>query len=100
MDTRSVYYMVRTNLVTNTYSVVKVRFGSIFDSILSSDIIIKTDFFLLWYLFFYVQIRYLCAMAGCDHVDDSEVTTEEDILVLTRNTQTVRAVDAKMGTEK
>ena len=33
-------------------------------------------------------------------MDDSEVTTEEDILVLTRNTQTVRAVDAKMGTEK
>ncbi|XP_041370908.1 eukaryotic translation initiation factor 2-alpha kinase 3-like [Gigantopelta aegis] len=46
------------------------------------------------------QVRYFCAMAGCHLVDDSEVTTEEDILVLTRSTQTVRAVDARMGTEK
>ncbi|XP_067656934.1 eukaryotic translation initiation factor 2-alpha kinase 3-like [Haliotis asinina] len=46
------------------------------------------------------QIRYLCTMAGCHDLNQGDPLAEDDLIVITRNTQTVRAVDARIGAEK
>ncbi|XP_052102279.1 eukaryotic translation initiation factor 2-alpha kinase 3-like isoform X1 [Mytilus californianus] len=46
------------------------------------------------------QLKYTCSAHGCHTFGDSMVTEEEDVLVVTRNTQTVRAVDSRVGMEK
>lgn len=46
-----------------------------------------------------LQVRYICGAKGCRTYGDP-VTDDEDILVLRRQTQTVRAVDARSGAEK
>ncbi|XP_048249248.1 eukaryotic translation initiation factor 2-alpha kinase 3-like [Haliotis rufescens] len=46
------------------------------------------------------QIRYLCTMAGCHDLSQGESRADDDLIVITRNTQTVRAVDARIGAEK
>lgn len=46
------------------------------------------------------QLRYMCSASGCHTFGDEMVTEKEDILVVTRNTQTVRAVDSRIGQEK
>ena len=44
-------------------------------------------------------MRYACGVKGCVPFGEA-VEKEEDVVVLTRNTQTVRAVDARSGSEK
>lgn len=39
-------------------------------------------------------------MQGCTVVGNKEVSEEEDILMITRNTHTVRAVDSRTGAER
>ncbi|XP_060083562.1 eukaryotic translation initiation factor 2-alpha kinase 3-like [Ylistrum balloti] len=46
------------------------------------------------------QMNYVCSAEGCQFVAESDVTEMDDILVITRNTQTVRAVDCRTGGEK
>ncbi|XP_050397679.1 eukaryotic translation initiation factor 2-alpha kinase 3 [Patella vulgata] len=46
------------------------------------------------------QVRYVCSMEGCKFLGDGEVTDDEDVIVIKRNTQTVRAVDARSGVER
>lgn len=46
------------------------------------------------------QMNYVCSDEGCQFVAESDVTDMDDILVITRNTQTVRAVDSRTGGEK
>lgn len=46
------------------------------------------------------QLKYTCSASGCHTFGDDMVTEDEDILVVTRNTQTVRAVDSRVGQEK
>lgn len=44
------------------------------------------------------QVRYICTMSGCDNTKEDFST--EDVLVVKRNTQTVRAVEPRSGREK
>lgn len=44
------------------------------------------------------QVRYICTMGGCDNVKEDFST--EDVLVVKRNTQTVRAIEPRSGREK
>ncbi|XP_064602611.1 eukaryotic translation initiation factor 2-alpha kinase 3-like [Liolophura sinensis] len=46
------------------------------------------------------QTRYRCTVQGCTLVGNKEVSEEEDILMITRNTHTVRAVDSRTGAER
>ncbi|XP_021374591.1 eukaryotic translation initiation factor 2-alpha kinase 3-like [Mizuhopecten yessoensis] len=46
------------------------------------------------------QMNYVCSAEGCQFSAESDVTELDDILVITRNTQTVRAVDSRTGGEK
>ena len=45
------------------------------------------------------QMHYACGVKGCVRFGDT-VEKEDDVIVLTRNTQTVRAVDSRSGSEK
>ncbi|KAK3590063.1 hypothetical protein CHS0354_041095 [Potamilus streckersoni] len=45
------------------------------------------------------MIRYTCTSDGCS-VFGEDITDSDDILIITRNTQTVRAVDSRSGGEK
>lgn len=45
------------------------------------------------------QIRYICSVKGCRMFGDN-VKEDEDILVVSRNAQCVRAVDSRTGQEK
>lgn len=45
------------------------------------------------------QVRYVCGVKGCRTFGE-QVTNEEDLLVVNRQTQTVRAVDSRSGSEK
>ncbi|XP_077543982.1 eukaryotic translation initiation factor 2-alpha kinase 3-like isoform X1 [Haemaphysalis longicornis] len=44
------------------------------------------------------QVRYVCTMGGCENTEEDFST--EDVLVVKRNTQTVRAVEPRSGREK
>ena len=44
-------------------------------------------------------MHYACSVKGCVRFGDT-VEKEDDVIVLTRNTQTVRAVDSRSGSEK
>lgn len=44
------------------------------------------------------QVRYICTMSGCDNTKEDLST--EDVLVVKRNTQTVRAIEPRSGREK
>lgn len=58
------------------------------------------NFALLWILYLW-QILYSCSTEGCNRVRKNEVNAAgQDLLVITRNTQTVRAVDIHSGSEK
>lgn len=47
------------------------------------------------------QLRYACSMSGCQRFGHTDtMTEEEELIVITRNTQTVRAVDSRNGLEK
>ncbi|GAB1598848.1 eukaryotic translation initiation factor 2-alpha kinase-like [Argonauta hians] len=47
------------------------------------------------------QLRYTCSKNGCQQFGHSEtLNDEEDLLVITRNTRTVRALDSRTGAEK
>ncbi|ESO96859.1 hypothetical protein LOTGIDRAFT_159606 [Lottia gigantea] len=46
------------------------------------------------------QVRYVCGVDGCKFLGEGEVTDDEDIIVIKRSTQTVRAVESKSGTER
>ncbi|XP_052269812.1 eukaryotic translation initiation factor 2-alpha kinase-like isoform X4 [Dreissena polymorpha] len=45
------------------------------------------------------QMRYKCGVKGC-HTFGDDVGREDDLLIVTRQTQTVRAVDSRTGSEK
>ncbi|XP_053406912.1 eukaryotic translation initiation factor 2-alpha kinase-like isoform X2 [Mercenaria mercenaria] len=45
------------------------------------------------------QVRYACGVKGCRTFGE-QVMNEEDLLVVNRQTQTVRAVDSRSGSEK
>ncbi|XP_060576600.1 eukaryotic translation initiation factor 2-alpha kinase 3-like [Ruditapes philippinarum] len=45
------------------------------------------------------QVRYACGVKGCRTFGE-EVVNEEDLLIVNRQTQTVRAVDSRSGSEK
>lgn len=45
------------------------------------------------------QVRYVCTMSGCNQTQDDDYSTE-DVLVVKRNTQTVRAIEPRTGREK
>ncbi|XP_053392542.1 methionine--tRNA ligase-like [Mercenaria mercenaria] len=45
------------------------------------------------------QVRYACGVKGCQTFGE-QVMNEEDLLVVSRQTQTVRAVDSRSGSEK
>jgi hypothetical protein len=44
-------------------------------------------------------VRYACGVKGCRTFGE-EVVNEEDLLIVNRQTQTVRAVDSRSGSEK
>ena len=46
-----------------------------------------------------LQVRYACTFKGCRTFGDS-AGPEDDLLVVSRQTQTVRAVDSRSGAEK
>ncbi|XP_014772435.1 eukaryotic translation initiation factor 2-alpha kinase 3 isoform X2 [Octopus bimaculoides] len=47
------------------------------------------------------QLRYTCSLNGCQQFGYTDsLGDEEDLLVITRNTQTIRAVDSRTGSEK
>ncbi|KAK3095121.1 hypothetical protein FSP39_010550 [Pinctada imbricata] len=46
------------------------------------------------------QLKYVCTSSGCKFLGDSDEDGDPDMLVITRNTQTVRAVDARNGQER
>ncbi|XP_033756606.1 LOW QUALITY PROTEIN: eukaryotic translation initiation factor 2-alpha kinase 3-like [Pecten maximus] len=46
------------------------------------------------------QMNYVCSAEGCQFIAESDVSDMDDILVITRNTRTVRAVDSRTGGEK
>ncbi|KAL5016923.1 hypothetical protein ScPMuIL_006512 [Solemya velum] len=46
------------------------------------------------------QIQYSCTTEGCRYFGEGDVENDGDVLVITRNTQTVRAIDSRTGSEK
>ncbi|CAN7990465.1 unnamed protein product [Ixodes hexagonus] len=46
-----------------------------------------------------LQLRYVCTMSGCNQTKDDDYGTE-DVLVVKRDTQTVRAVEPRSGQER
>lgn len=46
------------------------------------------------------QLRYVCTMSGCNQTKDEEDYGAEDVLVVKRDTQTVRAVEPRSGQER
>ena len=52
--------------------------------------------------FVYCQLLYYCGVEGCVRFDQdsTQIKDDEDVLVVSRNTKTVRAVDMRTGAEK
>ena len=51
--------------------------------------------------FISLQLKYACTIGGCKKfTDDGATQTSQDILIVTRNTKTVRSVEMNSGSEK
>ena len=52
-------------------------------------------------MYIFLQLKYVCTTEGCQYPEGEEpVTDADDILVITRSSKTVRAVELKTGIEK